>query len=429
MGTYLKKISTVTNEIKYMSYEWIEEILNNDEKNRLLSSLKRQLLAKEIELFCTCSTKNTIQMSIRKGEKNYSIMTFRNQKELHEVHCNQFNDNYICHNNYIQNWREQENGKIVVNLNIPSTKTTNNNEEDKKTEDTSQKKEKQFKKNGVSTNPLTVYELTRKLLIQAWDLHIWNLYTGKKQDAYPNLAEVWHNLIFTGTKKIILNKQNLTLKDITSTTGQEKSIYAIQKKQNFNLPAYFILEFVAAEEINTNAHHISVRNPKTKEIFIYEIATQLFNNTMNSTNVKEGPYIIAGYAKANSYGKNPIIMEIAIIPINTYGVAIESSYERSLYNILCSEGRLVQRIHDYKYHPQWEGMLPDGLLLDTDKPTILEVFGMSKNITSYHARKEAKIIHFNSLKKYNFWFWNAFEGPNNLPSIPEKTIINRKTNL
>ncbi|EOO70360.1 hypothetical protein IIC_04802 [Bacillus cereus VD021] len=429
MGTYLKKISTVTNEIKYMSYEWIEEILNNDEKNRLLSSLKRQLLAKEIELFCTCSTKNIIQMSIRKGQKNYSIMTFRNQKELHEAHCNQFNDNYICHNNYIQNWREQKNGTIIVNLNIPSTKTSNINEEDNKKEDTSQKKEKQFKKNGASTSPLTVYELTRKLLIQAWDLHIWNLYTYKKQNAYPNLAEVWHNLIFTGTKKIILNKQNLTLHDITSTTGQEKSIYAIQKKHNFNLPAYFILEFVAAEEIDADTHHISARNPKTKEIFIYEIETQLLNDILNSTNVKEGPYIIAGYAKANSYGKKPIILGIAIVPINTYGVVIESSYERSLYNILCSEGRLVQRIHDYKYHPQWEGMLPDGLLLDTDKPTILEVFGMSKNVTSYHVRKEAKISHFNSLEEYNFWFWNAFENPNNMLNIPAKNQLLKETNI
>ncbi len=230
MGTYLKKRSTITNEIKYISYEWIEEILNNDEKNRLLSSLKRQLLAKEIELFCTCSTKNMIQMSIRKGKKNYSLMTFRDQKELHETHCNQFNDNYTRHNNYIQNWREQKNGTIIVNLNIPSTKTSNINEETNNKEDTSQKKEKQLKKNGASTNSLTVYELTRKLLIQAWDLYIWDLYTGEKQNFYPDLAEVWSNLIFTRTRKIILNKHNLTLHDLTSTTGQEKSIYAIQKK-------------------------------------------------------------------------------------------------------------------------------------------------------------------------------------------------------
>ncbi|HHB2166394.1 MULTISPECIES: hypothetical protein [Bacillus] len=423
MGTYLKKRSTITNEIKYMSYEWIEETLNTDEKNRLLSSLKRQLLAKEIELFCTCSNKNIIQMSIRKGQKNYSLMTFRDQKELHEAHCNQFNDNYTRHNNYIQNWREQKNGTIIVNLNIPSTNTSNINEETNNKEDTSQKKEKQLKKNGASTNPLTVYELTRKLLIQAWDLYIWDLYTGKKQSIYPGLAEVWHNLIFTRTRKIILNKHNLTLHDLTSTTGQERSIYVIQKKHNFNLPAYFILEFVAAEEIDAGTYHISARNPKTKEIFIYEIETRLLNTIMNSTNVKEGPYIIAGYAKANSYGKKPIILDIAIVPINTYGVVVESSYERSLYNILCSEGRLVQRIHDYKYHPQWECMLPDGLLLDTDKPTILEVFGMSKNMTSYHARKEAKISHFNSLEEYNFWFWNAFEKPNNMPNIPVKSGI------
>lgn len=72
------------------------------------------------------------------------------------------------------------------------------------------------------------------------------------------------------------------------------------------------------------------------------------------------------------------------------------------------------------YHPQWEGMLPDGLLLGTNKLTILEVFGMSKNVTSYHIRKEAKVSPFNSLEKYNFWFWNTFKSPNNMPNIPIK---------
>ena len=61
-----------------------------------------------------------------------------------------------------------------------------------------------------------------------------------------------------------------------------------------------------------------------------------------------------------------------------------------------------------------------GLLLDTNKLTILEVFGMSKNVTSYHMRREAKVSHFNSLEKYNFWFWNAFKSPNNMPNIPIK---------
>ena len=63
-----------------------------------------------------------------------------------------------------------------------------------------------------------------------------------------------------------------------------------------------------------------------------------------------------------------------------------------------------------RYHPKWDGLVPDGLLIDTKPPTIIEVFGMSESNVEYHLHRDYKIKHFTSLKpSYDFWYWDAFK--------------------
>ncbi|MDQ0862076.1 hypothetical protein [Bacillus sp. V2I10] len=97
-----------------------------------------------------------------------------------------------------------------------------------------------------------------------------------------------------------------------------------------------------------------------------------------SLNVSSRPYIVGGFVKSVGKGRPPKFISIGILPINKYGVPIESSFERKLYDILCENKRLVQRPIDTKFYPLWNGLLPDGLLKDTEIPTIIEVFGMRR---------------------------------------------------
>ncbi|MCE9756112.1 hypothetical protein [Bacillus cereus] len=435
MGTSIRRIDMATQEIKSVSYEWLLDELPEEQKDRLLGSWKKRKVNGELELICSCTNTIKIEMNVREFRPNsYTLCTYPKQKHLHTEACNFSGGEYRPKNPYIRNWREKKNGTIYVSLDLPNLK---NEENDKNTVKNTQvdsylQKSREHKhpiKTRKTRDYLTVFELSRKLLIRSWDFSIWSIYqkattnnTFKFEDiesGYPTLEKIWDKVIRHEANNILITS-HMKLSNITTKTGKEGSIFAIQNENKFKFPVYFLLEFINYEKINELTCSIQMRNPKTKYEYTYEIKASLLEAAFHSTNVKEGPYLITGYAKTNGFGNNPLILDVALIPINSYGVVVESSYERQLYDTLCSEKRLVQRKHDCKYHPQWNGMLPDGLLLDTNKHTILEVFGMTENeITeAYHQRKLEKVNHFSNLKKYDFWYWNAFENIQ-MPSLPQ----------
>ncbi|MBU5217645.1 hypothetical protein KQI67_13090 [Bacillus albus] len=137
-----------------------------------------------------------------------------------------------------------------------------------------------------------------------------------------------------------------------------------------------------------------------------------------SNRVSNGPTVITGFVSQKGF-KQYRIMSLGILSINTYGVVVESSHERELYDRICQEKRLVKRTYDSKYHPHsWLGLKPDGLFIDTEIPTIIEVFGMSENMDSYHTERDFKLKHFSSLEpNYSFWYWDAYKG-DTIPKFP-----------
>ncbi|MEY8757924.1 SMI1/KNR4 family protein [Peribacillus frigoritolerans] len=62
--------------------------------------------------------------------------------------------------------------------------------------------------------------------------------------------------------------------------------------------------------------------------------------------------------------------------------------------------------------------MPDGLLIDTEIPIIIEVFGMSESDTEYHLHRQFKIDYFTSLKPHDdLWYWDTFNTSSE-PSLP-----------
>ncbi|MGE8081447.1 hypothetical protein [Peribacillus loiseleuriae] len=165
---------------------------------------------------------------------------------------------------------------------------------------------------------------------------------------------------------------------------------------------------------------IYAKNPATQEQYKFTVAFDLVDFTNRAVSVSDGPYIIGGFVENRGYGKIPEFISLSILPINKNGVPIESSFEREVYDQLCDEQRLIERPIESKYYPKWNGLIPDGLLLDTKPKTIIEIFGMSESNKEYHLHRKFKIELFNSLNSYyDLWYWDAFNGSKK-PSLPQK---------
>ncbi|QLG39952.1 MULTISPECIES: hypothetical protein [unclassified Paenibacillus] len=112
------------------------------------------------------------------------------------------------------------------------------------------------------------------------------------------------------------------------------------------------------------------------------------------------------------YEKPVEFRSMTSIPISSHGVVVDSSYERDIYNEChCQQRQIIRPPYNLKYYPTWNGMLPDGLFLDTSPETIVEIFGMSE----YHERKLQKTAHFTQLKgfkkkPYSFWYRKLIVG-------------------
>ncbi|WP_242224140.1 hypothetical protein [Bacillus cereus group sp. BfR-BA-01380] len=179
MGTCIKRIDVATQEIKSVSYEWLLDELPEEQKDRLLGSWKKRKVDGELELICSCTNKIKIQMNVREFRTNsFTLCTYPNQKHLHTETCNFFGSEYKAKNPYISNWREKEDGTIRVSLNFPNMDDKEANKgpiKDSQTgsHQTEDKKDNPSIKKRTSRDYLTVFELSRKLLVRSWDFSIW----------------------------------------------------------------------------------------------------------------------------------------------------------------------------------------------------------------------------------------------------------------
>lgn len=400
------------DEKQFFSYETLFELFDEEKSQGILKNWYEN----KYKLVCTCSNKHKIDMVVRHGTKGnsdkYILATSKKQKMNHSDICNYSGGQYSSL--YSSNWIENEDKTISINLlkndymvSKEIHSAVDGKDKDKKycniNEDISVNKDK-----------LTIYALGKRLLIQSWDELI--LFKGKKK--YPNIKDLM-NKVHSLSKRIKLSKK-LTLFDIFYISGSLGRTYYIEK--DCKRYTYIMMVFKETEVIDSDFVKVSLLNPLNNSIINIKAKKSDMHSAINSTNVKDGPYIVAGFIMNQGYDQTPLFKNFALIPINDFGVVIESSYERTLYNMLCKEKRLVQRLYDTKYHPKFEGMLPDGLLLDTTPKTILEVFGMSESDERYHLRKEQKTKHFSTLREtYFLWIWNAYLNET-IPVLPARNL-------
>jgi hypothetical protein len=404
MKVYLKVIED--EKTQAYDYEYLLETLSETKRQHLFKTWHHE--KKRIQLVCTCNAQETIRMTVAHYSKSdkYTLRTYPEQKERHLEHCCFYGGTYSPSADYEAGWREQENGLIHVQLSSwGMRKSVNRDHASPLPSPPARFFDESLHEGSKAKGRLSIFEFSRKLLIKSWDDYIY--FRGKAK--YPELKDIYERLVKYTIKKVHING-NIPLDQLMYYKGKVGRIYYIESEFGFKYLPFFLLQYHRHDTMDEHTMRLELLNPLSDEEVLFEVDRHVLESCMEKTRM-EGPFMVGGFVKSGKYGRAPMVQQMALIPINEHGVVVESSYERQFYNKVCAEKRLVQRLLDTKFHPRWNGVHPDGLFIDTHPRTVVEIFGMSEHVASYHEERRLKINHFSQLRPhYAFWYWNAYKG-------------------
>ena len=109
------------------------------------------------------------------------------------------------------------------------------------------------------------------------------------------------------------------------------------------------------------------------------------------------------------------VIDIALMSITAEFLPVESSYERTVAELLVMQGRSFMK--PLRYNASADLVLPDFILTDTLRELPMEVFG--RDDARYLQRKEEKSAHYDEqYGKLGWWSWDAASQGGNVSSVP-----------
>lgn len=409
------------------SYDVIFNEMSDEGRQFLFEKFHRQYQAEEIILRCRCNPNVMIDMVPVNGENSYYIRTQQGKKTLHVEGCN-FEGGYLS--NYHANWQEdEETGKIRVRFRdsfvVDKTEKKPVLGEDEGGEEGVASRTPRERRNTY--NRITLYAFFMRLLLDVWNVKMRN-YTKAlregKTPVYPELGGLYKSIDAHWSEKIIFGKDHGLKQVLFGGRGDiSKAAFSVKKQHNLCLKTLLLFEDVQA--VSDTHYALIGRHLSSNAQFEIHCEKYKWDEALASLSGIGGPYLIGGWVTDTGYGRPVEFRSMAIIPISSHGVVVDSSYERDFYNECHIQQRHIIRPYNLKYYPSWSGMLPDGLFLDTNPETIVEIFGMSENQEEYHDRKNQKKAHFSLLKSsrnrpFDFWYWEAYNG-GIMPDLPQKS--------
>lgn len=382
--------------------------LDSDEKKNLLKSIYGQYYHNRIKLFCCCKY-DAVDMKISYVEKSdsYYLSSFPKKAGEHELNCYFHNGNTISSSStYQKNIEEDNEGNFHVNL------LAHDYQSKEKTTSTKTGTSTIVGEDGPSINKLTTNHLIKLIVTKAWNDYIY----WKGKDKFPTIQIIFKQIFNHTTKKFFIKKTSIN--NLLFIGKNINQLYYLKKNNKFHAFTLLLLKKVIQNDTN---YHLVVVSPLAKVELKIAIDRNIWEEAKRTTNVSTGPYIVGGFINYIGYGTPPEFVSIGILPINKWGVPIESSYERTFYDLICTHKRLVQRpsILDKKYYPDWKGLIPDGLFIDTKFHTLIEVFGRSESDIQYHEHKRYKIDLYSKLQeKWGLWSWDAYND-SEIPTLPK----------
>ena len=380
------------------------------EKNIKLAPLKRDYDAGLITIHCGCLEEEPL-LSIAYYQSTGNYFLKKRSLHVHDEDC-YFSRNGNTYSNvsseYESGVKEVE-GNFI--LNIHPLDFLKQETKDNCNASSSSKNGGYIRK---SIHYLSIFSLLNTIGSHAWNRYI--RYEAGKNYPTKTFVEIYNSIQSLLSKYCI---GDLPLKEIFYAGEKEGKVFIIEKSVGFKYGAFtmLVLEDLPTE-LNGGYYIINAYNPNKgrSELRKLRVRKEILDKEMEARRGLEGPYFVGGFVTKPSSKEIPVFQSFALLPISDYGAPIQSSYERRLYNELGKQKRLVQR-PTTSYDVNWNGFIPDGILIDTEPKTILEVFGMSENNIIYHQTKIAKKHHFSSLEKYNYWDWDAYKD-DQIPALP-----------
>lgn len=396
---------------------YYEEVYANGNSNQFIADLHKD--KNLIELYCTCNGDriplNTNFNWTKDGTKTYYIENWNGTINNHTEDCD-FKGNQ---SNLKPSWNKVGDN-IEVFIPLPKKTVTNHSSHPSNVLNTMPSNRNQKVTKNMQ-NEKTLAGFLRNLISESWEIK-----TYKEQKTIS--FEEFYGFMIYYTKYIKANGK-YKLNDILCNAPYNKSnnsnFYRQKNVRSMrNSPGYMfvISKFIGKRNIDDNKYEIVLSNIRTNENFKYICDKSIWDDAVSINTVTEPPFIVGGYARYNRKVRGIQLFSCAVVPISNNGVFVESSYERRLYNYLHQENRIF--VKPYKAYYSFKNMKPDGILVDTAPKckTIIEVFGESKDNIIYHKRRLQKIKHFSSLKKYNFWKWDAYLDSSTIPDLPPKGV-------
>jgi hypothetical protein len=409
----LKVFNRLNKQTSYLSYNTLSQ-LNDGERKIKLKELYNLYSRKQLHLRCTCK-ENGAEMSIGYREPTYYLRSYNNQLDMHDNSCYFSKESSLSSSNSsnIQSGIiTDESGNFMIKLNPHDYKINK-----VYIEPTNSSSSNTLTENKPSSNKTTINQLVKFIVTNSWNNCIQHD-ISRKEFEYPTISDVFKKAYSYVTKKVFITK-SITLHDVLFKQGKIGAIYHIENKYKNKAQPFILFKLIQLIELpDYNKMKLIVENPITHIKYEFNASTSLFEYAKRNVIVSDGPLLVAGFVKNIGFKEIPEMISMSLIPINDWGVPIESSYERRFYNNVCENRRLIIRPIETKYYPQFKGLLPDGLFIDTNPQTVVEIFGMSKNNLDYHYHREEKIMIFSDLKpNYQFWYWDAFEDTD-IPQFP-----------
>lgn len=403
------------------SYDVIFNEMTDEGRQILFEKLHNQYSNETIKISCRCNPKASINMIPVKGESTFYLRTQQGKKGLHVPGCN-FEGTHQSY--YHANWQEDEQtGKIRVRFR-DSFVTEKPAKNPPTGSDGDSDELGSFRDRKHTFNRITLYAFFMRLLLDVWNVNMRNYVkalNGNKTPTYPSLSSLYKSIESHWSEKIVFGKGNDLKRVLYSGKGDiTKAAYSVGKQ--FNLCLMVILYFEEIKEVDEEYYLITGRHLSNNAHIDILCETHKWGGVLSSLHGIEGPYLVGGWVTNTGYGKPAEFRSIALLPISSHGVIVDSSYERVFYDECHKLQRMIIRPYNLKYFPNWSGMLPDGLFLDTNPNSIVEIFGMSENQEEYHDRRNQKIAHFSQLhayrKPFGFWYWEAY-ADKKMPPLPE----------
>lgn len=388
-----------------------------DVKKKKLAPLRKLYGLKQLKVECNCNMpKATMILCYHTPTDSYYIRSY--DRKEHAEHCyyhHETNDRQSPGSFYERGFQKKENGIIEIKLDGQDYRLEKKNKSNLKT--TALIREIALPTSGgVSTHRPSIYAMMWRLITEAWNDLV--QFSHHKGFSYPtnNALPVYNRLVNHTVKSYSL--KDISLSELLYKGEAPGRVFGIEKANNFKSAAFTMLLLTCSvEPLSEELYRLTLHSPASNQPREIDVPAVLYEKALRTIRGMAGPYFAGGFVQSMGFGETPQFISFGLVPINEYGVPVESSYERAMYTLLCKQKRPFMKCLESSY-PSWNGFVPDGLLIDTKPQTIIEIFGMSESVVPYHIQRAIKIERFSNLyPSFKFWYWDAFKGevPPSLP--------------